>query len=112
MKNDSLIFLWSRISEIVRRCSLNLDIFIHEFGDLRVRTSEGRPFASVRIQQSHVGVYLLPLYHHPGVIGPFLSNRKSGKGTLQFKDEKDPAIEEIADLIETCLNLVGKYWIY
>ncbi len=109
MKNSSLIFLWSVLSEIIREFSSHLDVFVDRTGDLRVRTQEGRPFASVIIQRRHVGVYLLPIYYHPEVVGPLLSNRKSGKGTLRFKDVDDSSINELSELIETCLTLIGKY---
>jgi len=109
VKNDSFLFLWARLSEIVRGCTKGLEVIVDEPGDLRVETNKGRPFVSVRIQRNHVGIYLLPLYYHPDVLPQSLSERKSGKGTLRFRNERDVSIEDLSSLIETCLALIDHY---
>ena len=109
MKNDSFLFLWARLSKIIQDCTKELEVVVDEPGDLRVETSSGRPFASVRIQRNHVGIYLLPLYYHPDVLPQSLSERKSGKSTLRFRDERDPSIDDLPDLIENCLALIDHY---
>jgi|TARA_B100000959_G_scaffold245061_1_gene269418 hypothetical protein len=109
VKNDSLLFLWARLSEIVRGCTGGLEVVVDEPGDLRVETDKGRPFVSVRIQRNHVGLYLLPLYYHPDALPPSLSARKSGKGTLRFRDEGDVSIGGLTALVESCLALIDHY---
>ena len=109
VKNDSFLFLWARLSKIVQDCTRELEVVVDEPGDLRVETSSGRPFVSVRIQRNHVGIYLLPLYYHPAVLPQSLSEKKSGKGTLRFRDERDVSIDDLPNLIENCLALIDHY---
>ena len=108
MKNDAFLFLWARLAGVVRGCSAGLSVIVDEPGHLRIEARSGRPFVNVRIQRSHVGIYLLPMYYHPEVLGP-LTERRSGKGTLRFDEEGDPLIDELAGLIERCVALVGHY---
>jgi hypothetical protein len=108
MKNDAFLFLWAKLARIVRGCSTGLSVIVDEPGHLRIESRSGRPFVNVRIQRNHVGVYLLPMYYHPEVLGP-LSERKSGKGTLRFYEEEDPLIDELSGLIERSVALVGHY---
>ena len=109
MKNDGLLFLWDSLSTIVKRSVTDLEIAIDEPGDLFVKTPRGRPFARVRIQKKHVGVYLLPMYYHPEVLPQSLSKKKSGKGTLKFKQQNEDVNAELSCLIENCLAFVGHY---
>jgi|TARA_B100000959_G_scaffold246032_1_gene271159 hypothetical protein len=109
MKNDSFLFLWDMISRIVRGCAKDLVVTVDEPGDLRVETKRGRPFVSVRIQRDHVGVYLLALYYHPDVLPKSLFERKSGKGTLRFRNKRDVSIEDLSNLINKCLALIDLY---
>lgn len=109
MKNDSFLFLWARLSKIVQNCTKELVVVVDEPGDLRVETSSGRSFVSVRIQRNHVGIYLLPLYYHPDVLPISLSENISGKGTLRFRDERDASIDDLPNLIEKCLALIDCY---
>ena len=109
VKNDSFLFLWARLSKIVQDCTKELEVVVDEPGDLRVETSSGRPFVSVRVQRNHVGIYLLPLYYHPDVLPQSLSEKKSGKGTLRFRDERDVSIVDLPILIENCLALIDHY---
>jgi len=109
VKNDSFLFLWARLAKIVQGSTEELEVVVNEPGDLRVVTSSGRSFVSVRVQRKHVGVYLLPLYYHPEVLPQSLSGRKSGKGTLRFRDERDASIDDLPKLIENCLALIDHY---
>ena len=109
MKNPSLLFLWSMISEIIRNSTNNLDVIVDEPGDLQINTNEGRPFVRVRIQRTHVGIYLQPLCYYPEVLPQSLLERKTGKGTLRFRNEEDDLLGEISSLIEACLTLIGHY---
>lgn len=109
MKNPSHLFLWARLAEIVREGSAGLPVVVDEPGDLRIETEAGRPFASVRIQLHHVGVYLLPLYYHPYILPASLGLRKSGAVTLRFTNEEDAMIGELGILIERCLSTIDHY---
>ena len=109
VKNDTLLFLWDSLSTIVKRSTTHLEIAIDEPGDLFVKTPRGRPFARVRIQKEHVGVYLLPMYYHPEVLPLSLSKKKSGKSTLKFKNRDEDVDAELSSLIENCLAFIGHY---
>jgi hypothetical protein len=109
MKNDSLLFLWAKLSTIIQEASIGMPVIMYEPGDLRIETGAGRPFATVRIQRSHVGVYLLPLYYHPEILPAVLKPRKTGKGTLRFTEDADSVIDEMPALIERCRAMVGHY---
>ena len=109
MKNPSHLFLWARLAEIVREGSAGLPVVVDEPGDLRIETEAGRPFASVRIQLHHVGVYLLPLYYHPYILPASLGSRKSGAVPLRFTNEEDAMIGELGILIERCLSTIDHY---
>jgi len=109
MKNPSHLFLWARLAEIVREGSAGLPVVVDEPGDLRIETEAGRPFASVRIQLHHVGVYLLPLYYHPYILPASLRSRKSGAVTLRFTNEEDAMIGGLGILIERCLSTIDHY---
>ena len=109
MKNPSHLFLWARLAEIVRDGSAGLPVTVDEPGDRRIETVAGRPFASVRIQLHHVGIYLLPLYYYPDMLPASLGSRKSGAVTLRFANEEDAMIGELGTLIERCLSAIGNY---
>ena len=109
MKNDALLFLWDSLSTTVKRSATDLEIAIDEPGDLFLKTLRGRPFARVRIQKKHVGVYLLPMYYYPEVLPLSLSKKKSGKGTLRFKHQDEDVDAELSCLIENCLAFIGHY---
>ena len=109
VKNDSFLFLWDKLSTIVKDCSEGLEIAIDEPGDLFVKTVKGRPFARVRIQKKHVGIYLLPMYYYPEVLPHNLLKKKSGKGTLKFQHEGEDISTDLSSLIRNCLAFVGHY---
>ena len=109
VKNDSFLFLWDKLSTVVKECSQGLEIAIDEPGDLFIKTGKGRPFARVRIQKKHVGIYLLPMYYYPEVLPHSLSKKKSGKGTLKFQHEDEDISTDLSCLIENCLAFVEHY---
>ena len=109
MKHPAYLFLWAKLAAIIRENSTGLPITVDEPGALRIETKAGRPFASVRIQLHHVGVYLLPLYYHPEILPPALGSRKSGKATFRFTKEDDTSIDEVSVLMQRCRSLVGNY---
>ncbi|MDP6333317.1 MAG: hypothetical protein QF479_01630 [Candidatus Poseidoniaceae archaeon] len=109
MKNDKLVFLWSQLSEFVKIECDGLTIVFDEPGDLRIETSEGRPFVTIRIQRRHVGMYLLPLYYHRHLITQYIENLRKGKTTLYFKTKTDIDEIEIRNLIQNCRTMIGKY---
>ena len=109
VKNDSLLFSWHAVATIVRDYSQDQEIVIDEPGDLFVKTRNGRPFARVRIQKKHVGLYLLPMYYFPDVVPQELSDNKSGKGTLRFQKNDKYTEAKLIILIENCLAVIGYY---
>ncbi|MBR84527.1 MAG: hypothetical protein CMA85_01065 [Euryarchaeota archaeon] len=109
MKNPEHLFLWARLAGIVREVCEGLPVIVDEPGDLRIETQAGRPFVSVRIQRSHVGLYLLPIYYFPELLPASLSVRKSGLGTLRFNKDEDELIDEVATLIGRSLSTIGHY---
>ena len=109
MKNPAYLFLWAKLADIIRENSTGLPITMDEPGDLRIDSKAGIPFASVRIQLHHVGVYLLPLYYHPEILPPALGSRKSGKASFRFTKEDDASIDELSVLMQRCRALVGNY---
>ena len=109
MKNPDYLFLWARLTDIVREGCAGLPVIVDELGALRIETEAGRPFAIVRIQLRHVGLYLLPLYYHPHTLPDRLAPRRHGAATLRFTEEEDPLIGDVASLIERCLSTIGHY---
>jgi len=109
MKNPDYLFLWAKLAEIVKEVSGDLPVLIDQPGDLRIETGAGRPFASVRIQREHVGLYLLPMYYFPDILPRKLSVRKSGLSTLKFFKEDDELIAEVSKLIGRCMTTIGHY---
>lgn len=109
MKNDSLLFLWDTLAQIVQKGTSDLRTVIDEPGDLYVENNKGRPFTRVRIQKSHVGVYLLPMYYHPEVLPSSLKQYKTGKSTLRFRHGEDDFHQGVEVLVENCLALVDHY---
>jgi len=109
MKNPDYMFLWTRLADIVRENCAGLPVIVDEPGNLRIETEAGRPFATVRIQLHHVGLYLLPLYYHPHTLPDSLAPRRHGAATLRFTEEEDSLISGVASLIEHCLTTIGHY---
>ena len=109
MKNDTLIFLWSELAEIVKFQCSTLKLVRDEPGDLRIETLQGRPFVTVRIQREHVGLYLLPLYYHTHILPSALQSHKSGKSILKFKKVQTILLVEIEQLLQRCQALIGTY---
>lgn len=109
MKNDSFIFLWDRLATILRKYCDHYEVVTDEPGDLRVKTHKGRPFVTIRIQKSHVGIYLLPMFYHPDIVPALLKNNKHGGGTLRFTDMDDLAIEQLPALFDSCLAVIDSY---
>lgn len=67
MKNESLLSIWIEAKQIIEPLCDGLPVLTDEPGDWRVETPSGRPFITLRIQKSHVGLYLLPMYYHPHI---------------------------------------------
>ncbi|MBL6747995.1 MAG: hypothetical protein ISP85_03320, partial [Candidatus Poseidonia sp.] len=109
VKNASFLSLWDTISTVVRDCAKGLEIAVDEPGDLFVKTEHGRPFARVRIQKQHVGIYLLPLYYFPEVLPEALLKKKSGKSTLKFQHGDVDILHELSTLLENCLAFIEYY---
>ena len=109
MKNVNLLSLWIDLAERVRVSAVGLKVVCDEPGDLRIETQEGRPFATVRIQKSHVGLYLLPLYYHPSVLVDELRPLKSGHSTIRFRPKNVKVLPCVNEQIDSLLPFIGHY---
>ena len=109
MKNENLLFMWASLQALLRPYVVELVCRTDEPGDWRVETPEGRPFLTLRIQKRHVGLYLLPMYYHPGVRPAALEPFLSGKSTFRFKAHHEPPQEALVSTVEACKALIGLY---
>ena len=84
-----------------------LTIITDEPGDWRVETTTGRPFLTLRIQKSHVGLYLLPMYYHqhirPKSMDAFLWS------TFRFRSLSGLPEEGIREILERARTMIGTY---
>lgn len=109
LKNEDFLFFWVALKEALAPACSGLVEVRNEPGYWAVDTPSGRPFLKLRIQKKHVGLYLLPLYYHPGALDPALRPHLNGKVTLRFSDPQLVPTEALARQAETCLALVGLY---
>ena len=109
MKNESLLSCWIEAKQIIQPLCDGLPVIIDEPGDWRIETPSGRPFISLRIQKSHVGLYLLPMYYHPQIRPQSMESYLKGKSTFRFVRTKPLPIEGIQDVIERARAMIGAY---
>ena len=88
----------------------NVDCLItDEPGDWRVETTTGRPFLTLRIQKSHVGLYLLPMYYHQHIRPKSMDAYLKGKSTFRFVRTKPLPKEGIQEIIDRARAMIGTY---
>jgi len=109
VKNGAFLFLWSSIRTALLPAVEGLVTVTDEPGDWRVETHEGRPFLTLRIQRRHVGLYLLPMYYHPGVCDAALVPFRHGKSTFRFTLTTEPPFEALKTTMERAKAVVGVY---
>ena len=109
MKNESLLSIWIEAKQIIEPLCDGLPVLTDEPGDWRVETPSGRPFITLRIQKSHVGLYLLPMYYHPHIRPRSMDAYLKGKSTFRFVRTKPLPVEGIQDIIERARAMIGAY---
>lgn len=102
MSRESNLYLWSLLAKIVRENAPELPIIRDEPGDFRLSREDGRSFCNVVVFGGHVSVFLIATAHIPDLVPADISARKTGRVTFQFKDEDDPLIEKLGDLVQRC----------
>ena len=109
MKNESLFSCWIEVKQIIEPLCNGLPVLTDEPGDWRVETPSRRPFMTLRIQKSHVGLYLLPMYYHPDIRPQSMDAYLKGKSTFRFVRTKPLPLEGIRDVIERARAMIGTY---
>ncbi len=102
MTHEKMLYLWSLLVEQVKQHTSELRVRRDEMGDYRLAREDGRPFCSVVVFHSHVSVFVLPIGYLPDLIPTSLLVRKSGRVTFKFKDEDDPLLPIVSELIGRC----------
>ncbi len=102
MSRESNLYLWSQLAKQVRENAPGLPLKRDEVGDIRIVREDGRSFANVVVFPGHVSVFLLPCGHIPDLVTPEMKVRKTGRVTFKFKDEDDPLIEKLGELVAIC----------
>ena len=109
MKNESLLSCWIEAKQTIEPLCIGLPVTIYEPGDWRVETPTGRPFVTLRIQKSHVGLYLLPMYYHPHIRPRSMDAYLKGKSTFRFVRTKPLPVEGIQEIIDRARAMIGTY---
>ncbi|MDP6900045.1 MAG: hypothetical protein QGF94_04335 [Candidatus Thalassarchaeaceae archaeon] len=107
MKNPELASLWAIIRGMIANHEPDMQIDLDEPGDYSLIRMNGRPFARTKVQKKHVGLYLMHLHENQDLfqsLNAALKARLNGK-CLRFKDECDPALSSIPELLNTCADL-------
>lgn len=94
MKNVKFAVLFFRLRDMLKVYEPFMRIIKDEEGYYRLYTPTRRPFIAVCVQSKHVGLYCMPPFENPALFGP-LKNNLIGKGTIGFKGDDDPLIEEV-----------------
>ncbi|MBT4058820.1 MAG: hypothetical protein HOE69_00730 [Euryarchaeota archaeon] len=102
MAHEKMLYLWSLLVEQVKENTPELKVKRDEVGDFRLTREDGRSFCNVVAFRSHVSVFVLPSAYLPDLVPRSLLVRKSGRVTFKFKDEDDPKIPLIGELIGRC----------
>jgi len=109
MKNELLLSLWIELKQLIEPLCEGLPIITDEPGDWRVETTTGRPFLTLRIQKSHVGLYLLAMYYHQHILPKSIDAYLFGKSTFRFHSFNDLPLEGIQEIVESARSLIGSY---
>ena len=59
------------------------------------------------MQRKHVGIYVLPVYYNPSLIGN-MSKRQVGKCTFGFKSDDDEMIKHLPDFLKDVSSIALK----
>ena len=100
VKNERLFSLWIELKQFIEPQCEGLTIITDEPGDWRVETTTGRPFLTLRIQKSHVGLYLLPMYYHQHI---------RPKSMDAFHVPAGLPEEGIREILERARTMIGTY---
>ena len=109
VKNERLFSLWIELKQFIEPQCEGLPIITDEPGDWRVETTTGRPFLTLRIQKSHVGLYLLPMYYHQPIRPKSMDAFLSGKSTFRFRSLSGLPQEGIREILERARTMIGSY---
>lgn len=109
VKNERLFSLWVELKQFIEPQCEGLAIITDEPGDWRVETTTGRPFLTLRIQKSHVGLYLLPMYYHQHIRPKSMDAFLSGKSTFRFRSLSGLPQEGIREILERARTMIGTY---
>tara|TARA_B000000565_G_scaffold202996_1_gene156569 strand:+ start:267 stop:653 length:387 start_codon:yes stop_codon:yes gene_type:complete len=101
MKNVDHAVLFFKLREILAKHEPFLKVIVDDEGYYRLFTPTNRPFIGIKVQKKHVGIYVLPVYYNPELIGN-MSSRQVGKCTFAFKHDNDEMIEHLPDFFERC----------
>ena len=97
-----MLYLWSLLVKEVKGNAPGLRVKRDEVGDFRLTREDDRSFCNVVDLHSHVSVFLLASAYILYLIPSSLLARKSGRVTFKFRDEDDPEIPLISELIGRC----------
>ena len=103
MKNADLAVLFFRLRDMLSEYEPFLRIVKDEDGYYRLYTPTLRPFMGICVQRRHVGIYVMPIYENPSLIGN-LKSKLIGKATLSFVQDNDPLIDEFPAFIQRCFQ--------
>ena len=101
MKNADYTVLFFKLREILAKYEPFMKVKCDDDGYYRLFTPTNRPFIGIKVQRKHVGIYVLPVYYNPGLIGN-MSKRQVGKCTLGFTSDEDEMIEHLPEFFERC----------
>lgn len=99
MSYENMLYLWSLLVEQVKTNTPKLRVKRNEVGDFRLTREDGRSFCNVVAFSSHVSVFVLPSAYLPDLIPTTLLARKSGQVTFKFRDEDDPLLPIVGEMV-------------
>ena len=80
-----------------------MGVTIDEEGYYRLYTPNRRPFIAVAIQKKHVGIYSMPLFDNPSLIGK-LSECIIAKTCIGFRTDDVPLLGEVPAYFQRCFQ--------
>ncbi len=103
MKNVALAVLFFRLREMLAKYEPFMRVVKDEEGYYRLYTPTRRPFMGICVQRKHVGIYVMPIFEDPALVGA-LFEKQIGKGTFGFSRDDDPLLAEVPAFIERCFQ--------
>jgi len=107
VKNPELAPLWAKLREMIAIFEPQMILDRDDPGYYRLIRTNGRPFAMTVVQKKHVGLYLISLHENQDLfesLSPIQKSRLGGR-SFRFKDEDDPVLHSIPDLLQACADL-------